>query len=98
MLLNLVVVQLVVVVGVGAGVGKGVGRGVGEGVGAGVGAGVKAGLLSMTDVHERCVGAVMYWERKPWSAFATSLACDSAMSSNPATSTASFAITMLAVL
>ena len=63
---------------------------------------VKAGLSSMTDVHERCVGAVMYWDRKPWtaegSASATSLACDPTMRSNPALSTARRAITVLARL
>merc|ERR1719174_1181405 len=79
------------------------------------GAGWRAGLSSMTfDVHARCIGAVMYLDRKPWSAMlesdlsrtiqflgsasATSLACDSTMRSNPAMSTASCAITVLAGL
>merc|ERR1719174_2157411 len=31
------------------------------------GAGWRAGLSSMTfDVHARCIGAVMYLDRKPW--------------------------------
>merc|ERR1719271_2364551 len=54
------------------------------------------------DVHVRCIGAVMYWDRKPWtaegSASATSLACDSVVSSNPAINTASCTIYVLAVV